>query len=269
MTIPAVPPPLPPSAPNPQWEGSLRPLFVLLAAILIVVVLGYRFAVPALAGAAAASVPDAAVDALGKGTLAALESQFQETAIPSTRRDAIVRRFDGLRAPEGTDAAGYDVVFRRSDTIGANAMALPSGTIVVTDGLVELTGSDEEIVAVLAHEAGHVHHRHGLRLMFQSSLASVGLSWLLGDVSAVAAQVSSTLLDAKYSRDFERQADEYAVALLDANAIARDHFVRMLQRLEQAAATRAMRGGGSLLAYLSSHPVTGERIAAIRRSPAR
>jgi Zn-dependent protease with chaperone function len=265
VTTSTSPPPLPP---NPQWDGSLRPVALLVAGIVVVALLAYRFALPVAASAAAGYVPSAAVDKIGELTLAALEREFQESAVPSTRRETLVRRFAALRLPEGTVATDYEIVFRRSDTIGANAMALPSGTIVVTDGLVELTGTDDEIIAVLAHEAGHVQHRHGLRLVFQSSFASAGLRWLLGDVSAVAAQVSSTLLDAKYSRDFEREADEYAVRLLDENAIPRDHFVRMLERLEAASARRGMDQGGSLLAYLSSHPVTGERIAAIRQDAA-
>ncbi len=269
MTAPAASPPsLPPRRPNPQWDGSLRPVAILVAAIVVVAVLAYRFALPPLAGAAAASIPDRAVDSIGEATLAALESQFEESRIPAARRGAILRRFNGLRWPDPTGATAYDIVFKRSDAVGANAMALPSGTIVVTDGLVEISGHDDEIVAVLAHEAGHVRHRHGLRLLFQSSFASAGLSWLLGDVSAVAAQVSSTLLDAKYSRDFEREADAYAVGLLDENGIARDHFVRMLRHLEEAAARRGTAGGGALLAYLSSHPVTADRIESIRHDSA-
>ena len=63
--------------------------------------------------------------------------------------------FKKLAFPEATRQP-YTLVFRKSDAIGANAMALPSGTIVVTDGLVTLAEDDREILGVLAHEAGHV-----------------------------------------------------------------------------------------------------------------
>lgn len=262
------PPPLPNHPAHAQWDGGLRPVLIAIAVILVGVVLAYRFAVPALANAAARYVPAAAVEAMGKLTLAALESRSQESAVSAARRDAVVRRFASLRLPPDIAASAYDIVFRRSDVIGANALALPSGTILVTDGLVQLASQDEEILAVLAHEAGHVQHRHGLRLLFQSSFARAGLSWLLGDVSALAAQVSGTVLDARYSRDFEREADRFAIALLDENGISREYFARILRRLEEEAARRGMGGGGSLLAYLSSHPVTDERIQAIQTGSA-
>lgn len=265
---PGVPPPLPPlpssHATNTQWDSSLRPVALLAGIVLIVAVLVYRFAIPPLAGLAADAVPEAAVDAIGRLSLSALEQQFEESALPPARREEIIAGFSRLRRPDGA-RSDYEILFRRSEAIGANAMALPSGTIVVTDGLVEISGGTDEVIAVLAHEAGHVEHRHGLRLVFQSSFAAAGLSWL-GDVSAVAAQVSSTLLEAKYSRDFEREADEYAVRLLDENGISREHLARMLERLEEAASARGSEGGGALMAYLSSHPVTSERLEAIRRS---
>jgi Zn-dependent protease with chaperone function len=142
-------------------------------------------------------------------------------------------------------------------------MALPSGTIVVTDGLLDLSGVDDEIVAVLAHEAGHVRHRHGLRLLWQSSFIGVGLTWLLGDVSMLAAGASSALLQAKYSRDLEREADAYAADVLDRNDIPRAHFTRILQRLQESAEAKLGRNPG-VFDYLSSHPLTSERIEAIQ-----
>jgi Zn-dependent protease with chaperone function len=225
-----------------------------------------RYGVPVLASAAAERVPAVVVDTIGEMVMASFDaSTFDESTIPAARQSAIVSRFSRLRFPDGAHAGEYEIVFRRSDAVGANAMALPSGTIVVTDALIELGGADDEIVAVLAHEAGHVEHRHGLRLMFQSSFVSAGVSWLLGDISALAASASSALLEAKYSRDFERDADSWAVRLLDDNAIPRENFVRMLERLDQFARTRGATLQDGVTAYLSSHPVTQERIESIRR----
>jgi predicted Zn-dependent protease len=92
----------------------------------------------------------------------------------------------------------------------------------------------------------------------------MGLMWLLGDVSLLAANASSALLDAKYSRDFERDADAYAVAVLDSNAIPRTRLTRMLERLQASAAKIGPTGAGAF-DYLSSHPITAERISAIQR----
>jgi Zn-dependent protease with chaperone function len=262
---PVVPPPLPPPSHHPQWEGSLRPLAIGFAVLALLGIASCRYGVPVLAGAAAERVPDSVVDFVGEQVLRAFDSgSFEPSTLESSRQAALVRRFAQLRLPPGASAADYDIVFRQSASVGANAMALPSGTIVVTDDLVALSGHEDEIMAVLAHEAGHVTHRHGLRLMFQSSFASLWLTWMLGDVSGLAASASSALLDAKYSRDFERDADAFAIALLDDNQIPRTHFVRMLERLERSAsADTGEAGSGTVMSYLSSHPVTRERIAAV------
>ncbi len=61
------------------------------------------------------------------------------------------------------------VEFRASPIIGANAFALPGGIVIVTDQLMQLAEHDDEILAVLAHEIGHVKHRHVLRGLPQDS----------------------------------------------------------------------------------------------------
>ena len=62
---------------------------------------------------------------------------------------------------------------RSAPQIGANAFALPSGIIVVTDELVALSEDDDELAAVIAHELGHVHHRHIMRTVIQNSAAAL------------------------------------------------------------------------------------------------
>jgi predicted Zn-dependent protease len=148
-------------------------------------------------------------------------------------------------------------VFRNSEAIGANAMALQASTIIVTDGLVQLAQDDREILGVLAHEAGHIDRRHNLRGLIQNSLISMLLALVVGDVSAIAATASSSLLEASYSRDLEREADAYAIEILRANRIPLKHLADMLRRLETSA---GIVGTSSALRYLSTHPATDERI---------
>jgi Zn-dependent protease with chaperone function len=249
-----------------RWEGSLK--WVAVAAVLFVatLVVGYRYGVPALAAVAAEQVPAPVVELISSQVLAALDMQvFEATAVPSDRQTRLTDRFRRLRFPAGVDSSGYDITFRKSELLGANAMAMPSGTLVVTDALVTLTPEDEEIVAVLAHEAGHVAGRHGLRQLFQNSVVALAVTWLVGDVSVLAAAAPTALLQAKYSRDLEREADAYALDLLRLNDISTEHFARMLQRLEESAGGGETVAGGTL-DYLSSHPVTSERIERVRQS---
>jgi Zn-dependent protease with chaperone function len=249
-----------------RWQGNLR--WVVVSALLFVAGLyaGYNYAVPALAIVAAERVPAPVINLLSREVMSALDKQmFEPTAVAADRQAGLTERFGRLRFPSGAHPGAYQIVFRRSDVLGANAMALPSGTIVVTDELVALTSSDEEIVAVLAHEAGHVARRHGLRQLFQNSVVALAITWLIGDISVLAAAAPTALLQANYSRDLEREADAYAVDVLRLNDISPEYFARMLERFEEGS-QHSESAGGSPLDYLSSHPVTGERIERVRQS---
>ena len=151
--------------------------------------------------------------------------------------------------------------FRHADSLGANAMALPSGAIFVTDQLVALTPDDEVIAAVIAHEIGHVSHRHGLRQIIQSTAVGVFVTWFIGDLSALGAAAPSALLEAKYSRDLEREADAYAVAVLRASGIDPGRLAQALELIEKS---HGAAGDGGVLAYMSTHPTTEERKAWLR-----
>ena len=245
-----------------QWEGSLR--WVVVAALIFVAVLGlgYRYLLPTVAGVVADRVPDPFIDVICSQVMRALDdSVFTLSKLPNETQWRLSSAFGRLTLP-GADPESYRIMFRKSDALGPNALAIPSGEIVVTDALVELAKADEEVLAVLAHEAGHVARRHGLRQLFQNSAVALAVSWFLGDLSALAAAVPTALLQAKYSRDFEREADEYALEVLRMNNLSPEYFAEMLERVETAAGGKLE--SSSAFAYLSSHPITAERIARVR-----
>jgi len=223
---------------------------------------GYRYGLPWAAAQIAERLPQSLVASLSNQTLRALEEVlFEPTALPVERREAVAQAFAGMRAPEAAPVA-HAVLFRSAPAMGANALALPAGTIVVTDELVELAASDAEILAVLAHELGHVHERHGMRLMVESSIVGVVLAWYLGDVSSIAAALPAALLQARYSREHERAADDYAARMLQVNGMAPALLADMLEKLDASHRGGKMKEGES--DYLSSHPATRERIRALR-----
>ena len=107
--------------------------------------------------------------------------------------------------------------------LGANAFALPGGTIFVTDELLDLLrGRDDVLIGVLGHELGHVEHRHGMRLLAQATALGALSSTLWGDFSALFATLPVLYGQSAYSRDFEREADREAIRLLRANRIRPD-----------------------------------------------
>lgn len=236
-----------------------------------VAVAGYVFVLPWAADQASVHVPKAAVDAMSDKTLALLEERvLAPSQADPARTDALARAFGRMHVPDGARIP-HRVLFRSAPAIGPNAFALPSGTIIVTDGLLDLTDRDEEVLAVLAHELGHVARRHGVRQVLQSSAVGVFVTWYLGDVSTLLTTVPAALLEARYSRDLEREADDFAARMLRENAMSPELLVAMLGRLEGAhrPERRDDAGGpksaGSLPDYLSTHPATEERISRLRR----
>jgi Zn-dependent protease with chaperone function len=248
-----------------RWE---RRWAVALAALLAVAMASWafvKFGVPALANVAARAMP-ASIDAtIGSEGLELLDkTMLAPSSLPVARQEELRRQLRGMAA-SANDEHDYRLEFRSGKRIGANAFALPSGIIVVTDELVELAKSDAEIDAVLAHEVGHVRGRHALRLLLQNAgVAALALA-VLGDVgsaSSLAAAVPVMLVQAKHSRDFEREADAYAREWLRAEGLPETAFDDMLCRLARE---------DDEITYLSSHPPKDERADCkpARKSPAR
>jgi Zn-dependent protease with chaperone function len=247
-----------------RWERERGWIVASAAGFILALWLAYRFGVPAMATAAADALSPAVLQQIGGGALDLLDrTVFDESALPAGRQQEIAREFRSLELPDLVEPLRPRLTFRRSETLGANALALPSGVVVVTDGLVTLAKDDREILAVLAHEAGHIARRHGVRHLLQSSAITAFIAWYVGDISSIVATAPTLLIDAKYSRDFEREADDYAAAVLRKNGIPLEHLANILQRLETA--PREGRTGRSPYPdYLSTHPATEERLRRLR-----
>lgn len=240
-----------------NWRVALFSSVLVAAAL----VAGYLYALPWAAAQAAARLPPEVDRQLSRRTLEALDrGLLGDSQLPPERRRRIEEGFRTLKRPEGTTAV-LSLRFG-SSRFGPNAFALPDGTVVLLDELVVLCDDDAQIYAVLGHELGHVHHRHGVRLLLQSTLAGLLAAWWLGDVSGLWASAPAALLQARYSRGFEAEADAYAVALLEANGL---EAARLAEALEKLAAAHGMSSGQRhWVDYLSSHPAPAERLEALR-----
>ncbi|HEX9023279.1 MAG TPA: M48 family metallopeptidase, partial [Geobacteraceae bacterium] len=249
-----------------RWERSLPLVLCALFLTVLVVIVFMRYGVPALARHAAYALPVSAESTLGRESLATLDRFiFKPTRLSAARQMELRSLFSRMTAPL-PDGRGYRLEFRESPAIGANAMALPAGIVVMTDGLVELAKNDDELAAVLAHELGHVQGRHLLRHVLQNSVATLLMATVTGDilsVTSLSAALPTALIDAKFSRDFEREADDAAVAYLKKEGIPASRYVAILQRLQvqlDAKAKGAAKGEEPYRNYLSTHPATRERI---------
>jgi Zn-dependent protease with chaperone function len=252
-----------------RWIAALeRRWTVALAAIAVTVLAAWafvQFGVPAAADIAAVRVPPAAAAKLDAQVLEAF-GQFGkgESGLAQDRRDHV----DGLLARLVADGVGstpwhYRLVFADMPRVGANAFALPGGTIVVTDQLVRLAKSDDQIVAVLAHEIGHVEMRHGLRSLLRSAGLGALTLFIFGDVTSfshVFVSLPVVLINSAYSRGFETEADTMGLAYLRRAHVPPEALAEMLDLLQRDCGARC----GEAPGWLSNHPLMPERLAHIR-----
>jgi Zn-dependent protease with chaperone function len=255
-----------------SWRGTAAAALLCLAVLGI----GYTHGLPAAANAVLWALPasvdaqagEAALDEIGTRWLA--PSRVPE-AQQARLRDALAQALQRQARITGEPVPAWQLHFHRSrDKVpGANAFALPGGAIVVTDELVELLKDREDVLlGVLAHEMGHVRHRHGMRQVVQSGLLGAIGGVLLGDVSSVLGSVPVLLGHLAYTRAFERQADDEAIALLQAADLSPAVMTVLFERL-QAASRDQERDDGILSIAFASHPPDAERIARFKDAAAK
>lgn len=238
------------------------------ALVLVATVVFLRLGMPWMARELAERMPAAVERHVSDQVVAVLERvHFAPSRLDGARRAGLDRRFRALVADEPR-FADMRLAFVHAPKLGPNAFALPDGRIFVTDALVGLAATDEEVLAVLAHEAGHHVHRHGMRGALESSSVFVIAGLLFGDASgsSLAASIPATLLTSGFSRDYEREADAYAFGLLLRRGLSPKAFATMMRRLSAGMPDGLERGP---LGYLSTHPPSPERINSAERAAER
>ncbi len=244
---------------------------------------------PALAQVQLPSLGDAEADVFAVGT----ERNLGEQIMREIRRDPAylddpvlldyvrsiwVRLLQSAQArgeipAEAASQLAWEVFLVRDRSI--NAFALPGGYVGVHLGLIAVTGSGDELAAVLAHELTHVTQRHIARSIANSqrisllSLAGLILGMLAasraGNAEAVQAVVAGTQAatlqgQLNYSRDMEREADRIGFGVLTGAGYAPSGMAAMFEKLENA---NRLNDTGAF-PYLRSHPLTLDRIAESR-----
>lgn len=216
-----------------------------------------RYGIPAAAHAAAFALPDSTSQAIGQGALEIMDKVlFDPSDTDDAARRRVQRLFDDVAREH--PSLPLRLEFRRGRKVGANAFALPSGAVVITDEMIRLARHDHELLAVLAHEVGHLAQRHALRRVIQGSTVALLTVLVSGDLSSTTALVASlptVLVEAQYSRAFEREADDYALDYLKRRGIDPAHFANLMRRIEESRP-----GSVNVPDWLSTHPATEERV---------
>jgi Zn-dependent protease with chaperone function len=260
-----------------RWQQSWHATAVAVAVLLLLAAAGYLWGLPWAARAVVALVPQSIDRSIGDAAWETIAPRWlAPSTLPSARqhalRDAFARMVERMYAPQRKQPV-YELYFHGSahGRLGANAFALPGGRIVITDELVRLLeGRDDVVLGVLAHELGHVHHRHGMRSLVQVTLLSTATSVAFGDFSSVLAGAPVLLGHLGYSRDFEREADEHAVRMLRASEVSPEVMVTLFERLSsERPRGRDAASPSDIGIAFASHPADAERIRLFREAARR
>ncbi len=247
---------------NPACRNR-RPLWIALLAMatgLFLIVL-YRWGVPQAAQLVANQVPVSWEEKLGQSVIDSFLKDRHVCTDPLVTKsmNAMVRRLNAA-LPEHPYAFTVYVV----DDPMVNAFAAPGGHIVFFTGLLKAAENAEMVAGVLAHEMQHVVHRHVTQRLFADLSTNVLLGAAVGDAGQAMSVVMETARVAgmmQYSQAHEEEADRAGVAILkraDINPQGLRDFFTVIQKEEGTAS--------AMLQYVSSHPATAYRIAAVEEA---
>ena len=156
-----------------------------------------------------------------------------------------------------------------------NASSIPGGTLYVNRGMLDLLTTEDELAAVLAHEIGHIIGRHTINQLMLAFQAQALLKPILDNLNKQNGMVEKILIQLggaaallarlNFNRQDETQADLLGFYELLRAGWDPHGFVKMLAALE----TLERSQGGISIPFMSSHPPTAERFAAIQQELAR
>lgn len=220
---------------------------------------------------------DLIVDSLPKKTSHYIENKlidhletevFQPSELSNIRRQEVLTIYQKVVEKLNVEPSFTKIKIRKaSEEIGANALAFPSGTIVITDQLIQTVESDKQLSGIIAHEIGHVLEQHSLRQMVRGSIFALSIAFIVGDISGASATVLSApalLLELQYSREFETDADGYALKYFECDAEGlrqMANFFVSTESIEYAPGQEKTPNNSTinLSQFLTTHPLSTHR----------
>ncbi|MEZ5664797.1 MAG: M48 family metallopeptidase [Burkholderiaceae bacterium] len=222
-----------------RLQQSWRSVLLSLAVVLVLLVGGYRWGLPWLAREVADRLPDSVENQVAEVALGQIErvSGPSQLTVPEQRAveqawERVLQVHAAAQGARGIRLRPARLLIRQSG-IGPNALALPGGTMIITDDMVRLLQHDGQVLAgVLAHELGHVQYRHGMRSVVQVGVLGLVSSLLWGDYSGVLSTVPLWLGQAHYSRAAEREADAYSAQALRDAGLSPAIMITLFERIQ-------------------------------------
>lgn len=210
-----------------------------------------RLTAISLTRALAGVVPQSAWRSAGENIRSGLADQHKECSSPAGRVaiDQIMKRLTAGM----TDGGGFDV--RVVDWEIVNAFTVPGRRLLVTRGLLQTAKSGEQIAAVLAHEIGHGLAGHPEAALVRAMGLNVAAVLVTGSNTSLG-NVAALLLQLRYSREAEREADAISLSILRGAALPGDALAEFFDIMG------ARQNGSKLgraLEPFATHPALEER----------
>ncbi|HHH55042.1 MAG TPA: M48 family metallopeptidase [Bacteroidetes bacterium] len=255
-------------------ETHLRWIAVAVVVAIFTAFSFFKWGIPWTSQKIAHALPYETNELIAKGSMDFLDNyMFDESNLSQAQQEKISKHFYNNIAPLSIDDE-KKIVYKlhfRAWTMGEekipNALALPSGDIILTDKFIELAKTQDEIDSVLLHEMGHVVHRHGLEMMIEGTFVTVAVMMMTGDASGMGdfgIGLGTALVSSAYSRGHESEADRYSFEkMLEAKIDPRSFsniMQRMTQYMQEDSNSSSESKGEEFLEYFASHPSTKERI---------
>ena len=136
-----------------------------------------------------------------------------------------------------------------------NAFCTPGGYIYVYTGLMKFLNAEHELLGVLAHEVAHADRRHSTDQLTKQYGISTLVAIILGENQNLLADIAVNLINLRFSRNDEREADEYSVRYLCPTTYPADGSAAFFQKLD---------GANTPPEFLSTHPNPDNRVEAIQ-----
>ena len=139
----------------------------------------------------------------------------------------------GKRLQGQIPTSEYDYNITVLDNPQINAFTIPGGNIYVFSGLISFCDSPEQLAAVLAHEMGHVEKRHTVDRLAREFGLSVLFSIMTGGDTVLLSDLYQTLISSGFSRSQEKEADQFALNLLEDASISPKSIASFFRKLNR------------------------------------
>ena len=149
-----------------------------------------------------------------------------------------------------------------------NAFCMPGGKIAFYTGILDkLALTDDEAAMIMGHEMAHALREHSREQLAKNQATGIGLSLGaqllgLGDLGNAAAKMGAQLLSLQFSRADESDADLVGLEMAARAGYNPQAAVTLWQKMGRTTGS----GGGSGLAFLSTHPSGPDRIRELQRN---